>query len=154
MTDIRFGPSLKRRTRVGPAEIAAVVRGPEAAPPVLFLHGFPTHGWLWRKVLVELGDDVRALVPDLPGMKEAGLHEYNLEFWYGLFVPAGTPAPIVKKLHDAAVSAMQQPSVKAALARDGTEVSLSGSPEAFEKFLVEDGKFWVNLAKSANLKVD
>ena len=31
------------------------------------------------------------LVPDLPGMKEAGLPEYNLEFWYGMFVPAGTP---------------------------------------------------------------
>jgi tripartite-type tricarboxylate transporter receptor subunit TctC len=94
------------------------------------------------------------LVPDLPGMREAGLPDYNLEFWYGLFVPAGTPAPIVKKLHDAAVSAMQLPSVKAALARDGTEVSLSGSPENFEKFLAEDGKFWVNLAKNANLKVD
>ena len=94
------------------------------------------------------------LVPDLPGMKEAGLPDYNLEFWYGLFVPAGTPAPIVKKLHDAAVAAMQQPSVKAALARDGTEVSLSGSPENFEKFLADDGRFWVDLAKNANLKVD
>jgi hypothetical protein len=32
-----------------------------------------------------------------PGMKEAGLPEYNLEFWYGMFVPAGTPPAIVKK---------------------------------------------------------
>jgi tripartite-type tricarboxylate transporter receptor subunit TctC len=94
------------------------------------------------------------LVPDLPGMKEAGLPEYNLEFWYGLFVPVGTPAAIVKKLHDATVAAMQQPAVKAALEREGTEVSLSGSPEAFDKFLVEDSKFWVNLVKSAKVKVD
>ena len=49
-------------------------------------------------------------------MKEAGLPEYNLEFWYGMFVPAGTPAAIVKQIYDATVSAMQQPSVKAALA--------------------------------------
>ena len=49
---------------------------------------------------------------------------------------------------------MQQPSVKAILAREGTEVSLSASPEQFSAFLVEDDKFWVNLAKSANLKLE
>ncbi len=95
-----------------------------------------------------------ALVPGLPGMREAGLPAYNIEFWYGMFVPAGTPAAIVKRIHDATAIAMQQPSVKAALAREGTEVSLSGSPEQFNAFLVEDGKFWVNLVKSANVKVD
>jgi len=94
------------------------------------------------------------LVPDLPGMREAGIPEYNLEFWYGVFVPAGTPPDVVKKIHDAAVTAMQQPSVKAALEREGTEVSLSGSPEKFKAFLVEDSKFWVGLVKSANVKVD
>lgn len=94
------------------------------------------------------------LVAGLPGMKEAGLPEYNLEFWYGMFAPAGTPQPIVKKIYDATVAAMQQPSVKAALAREGTEVSLSVSPEQFNAFLVEDDKFWVNLAKTANVKVE
>jgi tripartite-type tricarboxylate transporter receptor subunit TctC len=94
------------------------------------------------------------LVPDVPGMREAGLPEYNLEFWYGMFVPAGTPAPIVRKVYEATISAMQQPAVKAALAREGTEVSLSPSPEAFGNFLLEDGKFWVGLVKSAKVKVE
>jgi len=94
------------------------------------------------------------LVPGLPGMREAGLPEYNLEFWYGMFVPAGTPQPIVRKIYDATITAMQQPSVKAVLAREGTEVSISASPEQFNAFLVEDDKFWVNLAKSANLKLE
>jgi tripartite-type tricarboxylate transporter receptor subunit TctC len=94
------------------------------------------------------------LVPGLPGMKEAGLPEYNLEFWYGMFVPAGTPQPIVRKIYAATVAAMQQPSVTAALAREGTEVSLSASPEEFNVFLVKDDKFWVNLARSANVKVE
>lgn len=94
------------------------------------------------------------LVPGLPGMREAGLPEYNIEFWYGLFVPAGTPPAIVKKIYDATATAMQQPSVKAALAREGTEVSLSASPTQFNSFLEEDGKFWVNLVKSANVKVE
>ena len=95
-----------------------------------------------------------ALVPGLPGMREAGLPEYNLEFWYGMFVPAGTPPAIVRKIYDATVAAMQQPSVKAALAREGTEVSVSASPEQFNDFLAEDGKFWVNLVKTAKVKVD
>jgi tripartite-type tricarboxylate transporter receptor subunit TctC len=95
-----------------------------------------------------------ALVPGLPGMREAGLPEYNLEFWYGMFVPAGTPAAIVKQVYEATVSAMQQPSVKAALAREGTEVSLSASPEQFNAFLADDGQFWVNLVKSAKVKIE
>lgn len=94
------------------------------------------------------------LVPDLPGMRESGLPEYNLEFWYGMFAPAGTPPVIVKKIYDATTAAMQQPAVRAALAREGTEVSLSASPEQFASFLAEDGKFWVNLVKSANVKIE
>lgn len=94
------------------------------------------------------------LVPQLPGMREAGLPEYDLEFWYGMFLPANTPAPILQKVFAATVAAMQKPSVKAALARDGTEVSLSASPADFGKFLEEDGKFWVGLVKSANVKVE
>lgn len=95
-----------------------------------------------------------ALVPDLPGMKEAGLPEYNLEFWYGVFLPAGTPPDIVRTIHDAAVAAMKQPSVAATLARQGTEVSLSGSPERFGEFLETDNRFWVGLVKSAKVTVD
>ena len=95
-----------------------------------------------------------ALVPGLPGMKEAGLPGYNLEFWYGMFLPAHTPPAVVKKVYDATVAAMQQPSVKASLARDGTEVSISTSPAQFDTFLAEDGRFWARLVKSANVKVD
>jgi tripartite-type tricarboxylate transporter receptor subunit TctC len=94
------------------------------------------------------------LVPDVPGMREAGLPEYDLEFWYGMFLPAGTPPAVTKAVYDAVRTAMEQPSVKAALAREGTEVSLSASADDFSKFLVDDSKFWVNLVKSANVKVD
>ena len=98
--------------------------------------------------------DGSALVPGVPGMAEAGLPDYAIEFWYGLFVPAGTPAPVVKKIFDAATVAMQQPSIKAALAREGTEVSLSASPEAFVAFLAEDAKFWAKLVKDAGVKLE
>jgi tripartite-type tricarboxylate transporter receptor subunit TctC len=71
-----------------------------------------------------------------------------------MFAPAGTPPAVVKKIYEATLAAMQQPSVKAALAREGTEVSTSGSPEQFKAFLAEDSRFWVDLVKNANVKVE
>ena len=94
------------------------------------------------------------LVPDLPGMKEAGLPDYKLDFWYGFFVPAGTPPQVIRKLFDATVAAVQRPEVKAALAREGTDVSLSANPADFAAFLKEDNRFWAKLAKDSGAKVD
>ncbi len=94
------------------------------------------------------------LAPGLPGMREVGLPDYAIEFWYGFFVPAGTPPAIVQTLFDATRSAMQQPSVKAALAREGTDVSLSESPQQFAEFLAADEKFWAGLVKSLEMKPD
>ena len=94
------------------------------------------------------------LVPELPGMEEAGLADYEMSFWYGFFVPAGTRPEIVRKLFDATASALQQPEVKQALAREGTETAASRSPEAFAAFLAEDAKFWVRLVKDSGAKMD
>jgi tripartite-type tricarboxylate transporter receptor subunit TctC len=95
-----------------------------------------------------------SLAPGLPGMREAGLPEYVIDFWYGFFVPTGTPAPIIQKIFEATQSTLQQPSIKAALAREGTDVSLSSSPAQFGVFLAQDEKFWVQLVKSANVGMD
>ncbi len=94
------------------------------------------------------------LMPDIPGMAEAGLPDYAISFWYGLFVPAGTPPEIVKKLFEATVAAAKRPEFKEALAREGTEVSISRSPEDFAAFLAEDAKFWVKLAKESGAKAE
>jgi tripartite-type tricarboxylate transporter receptor subunit TctC len=95
-----------------------------------------------------------ALMPEIPGMAEAGVPDYAIAFWYGLFVPAGTPPDIVKKLFDATLAAAREPAVKAALAREGTEVELSRSPEEFASFLAEDAKFWIKLAKESGATAD
>ena len=94
------------------------------------------------------------LMPDIPGMAEAGLPEYGISFWYGFFVPAGTPPDIVKKLFETITVAMQRPEVKATLAREGTEVTLSRSPEDFAAFLAEDVKLWERLAKESGATID
>ena len=95
-----------------------------------------------------------ALMPEIPGMAEAGVPDYAISFWYGLFVPAGTPPDIVKKLFNATIAAAQRPEFKEALAREGTEVALSRSPEDFAAFLADDAKFWVKLAKESGATAD
>ena len=94
------------------------------------------------------------LMPEVPGMIEAGVPEFSIAFWYGFFVPAGTPPEIVKKIFEATTIAAQRPEVKATLAREGTEVALSRSPEEFAAFLIEDAKLWVRLAKESGATAD
>ena len=49
--------------------------------------------------------------PDLPTVAESGLPGYDVETWYGLYLPAGTPKPIVDKLNLDVNAVLQQPSV-------------------------------------------
>ena len=94
------------------------------------------------------------LVPDVPGTAEAGLPAYSMSFWYGFFVPVGTPPEVMKKLFEATQQVMQRPEVKAALAREGTEVAMSKSPEDFAAFLTDDNRFWARLVKDVGIKAD
>lgn len=93
-------------------------------------------------------------VPGLPGMEEAGLPGYDLTFWYGFFVPAATPAEVIRKLYAATTQVLQRPELKQVFAREGTDVSASRSPEDFAAFLKEDAKLWQRLVKDTGAKVD
>ncbi len=106
------------------------------------------------KALAVTSPNGSALVPNVPGTIEAGLPSYSLSFWYGFFVPAGTPADISKKLFDATQAVMQRADVKAALAREGAEVAMSKSPEEFANFLVDDNRFWARLVKESGVKAE
>ena len=106
------------------------------------------------KALAVTSPNRSALVPDVPGTIEAGLAAYSMSFWYGFFVPVGTPPEVTKKLFEAAQQVMQRADVKAALAREGTEVALSKSAEEFASFLNDDNRFWAQLVKEAGVKAD
>ena len=93
-------------------------------------------------------------VPGLPGMGEAGLAGYDLTFWYGFFVPAGTPPDAIRKLFTATTQVLQRPDLKQLLAKEGTDVAGSKSPEEFAAFLREDAKLWQQLVKDTGAKVD
>jgi tripartite-type tricarboxylate transporter receptor subunit TctC len=94
------------------------------------------------------------LLPGIPGMGEAGLPDYEISFWYGFFVPAGTPAEVVRKLFDATSQVLKQPETARILAREGTETASSTSPEEFTDFLGQDAKLWARLVKDSGAKAD
>ena len=94
------------------------------------------------------------LVPGLPGMEEAGLAGYEISFWYGFFVPAGTSPEVVKKLFEATTAALRQPEVGQMFAREGTETAASRSSEEFAAFLAEDARLWARLVKESGAKID
>lgn len=74
---VSHGAPLKRSIRVGQAEIAYLEEGHPEAPPVVYLHGYPTHAFLWRHVMHEMGDDVRSLAPDLLGLGDTVVSPYE-----------------------------------------------------------------------------
>jgi len=94
------------------------------------------------------------LVAGVPGMGEAGLPDYEISFWYGFFVPAGTPADAVRKLFAATEQVLKLSETAKILAREGTETSSSTSPEDFGAFLNEDAKLWARLVKESGAKAD
>jgi tripartite-type tricarboxylate transporter receptor subunit TctC len=61
---------------------------------------------------------------------------------------------VVRKLFDATNQVLKLPEIARMLARDGTEISGSGSPEDYAAFLATDAKLWERIVKEGNIKAD
>jgi tripartite-type tricarboxylate transporter receptor subunit TctC len=94
------------------------------------------------------------LIAGVPGMGEAGLPGYEIGFWYGLFVPAGTPPGVVRRLFEATSQVVKAPETARLLAREGTETAGSASPGEFASFLAQDAKLWARLVKESGAKAE
>jgi tripartite-type tricarboxylate transporter receptor subunit TctC len=106
------------------------------------------------RALATTSREATPLIPGVPGMGEAGLPDYEIGFWYGFFVPAGTPPDIVRRLFEATTQVLKAPETGRVLAREGTETAGSASPEDFARFLAEDAKLWARLVKESGAKAD
>jgi tripartite-type tricarboxylate transporter receptor subunit TctC len=93
-------------------------------------------------------------VPGIPGAEEAGLPGYDFTFWFGLFVPAGTPPAVVKRLHEAAVKGLAKQEVKEKIALQGMDAAPSASPEAFEAEVKAEAPMWEKLVRESGAKVE
>jgi tripartite-type tricarboxylate transporter receptor subunit TctC len=90
------------------------------------------------RVLAHWGEGRLAALPEVPSFKELGV-PISYSQWAGLFVPAGTPEPVVAKLRQAAKAAAEDARAKQALAAAGTAFQYQDAPE-FERFVQADAR--------------
>jgi tripartite-type tricarboxylate transporter receptor subunit TctC len=91
-----------------------------------------------------------ALAPDIPAIAEE-LPNYELIAWFALVAPAGTPAPVVSRLHDVTVKALAKPEVGARFAALGTDVAPL-NPDELGAFIRSETEKWAKMAKEAGIQ--
>lgn len=93
------------------------------------------------------------LMPDVPSVAELGYPGYELNQWHGLLAPAGTPEPVVQKLHEAVEKIIARDDVKAKLASLGYTVAHDG-PAQFQTMINADIDRFRELAQKIGLKIN
>ena len=97
------------------------------------------------RVLAHWGTTKLETLPDVPSLKQSG---YDAEYaqWSGLFVPAGTPEPIVQRLRAAAKAAANDPKVQEVILKAGSPIMYEDAPE-FEQYVHNDVKRMSSVVK-------
>src|SRR5438045_1350823 len=94
-----------------------------------------------------------ALMPELPTMSEAGVPGFDSTAWFALFGPAGLPAEIRTRLHEAAVAAVKAADARERLAAAGAEISGAGGDELASLIRGDIAK-WGRVVKTGNIKAE
>jgi len=92
-------------------------------------------------------------LPDVPTMAEAGLPGFQMQSWFGLLAPAGTPRPIISRLNAETNKALNTPEMKSAIATMGANV-MSGSPEQFADHIKSEIGRIGEIVKAAGIKAE
>jgi tripartite-type tricarboxylate transporter receptor subunit TctC len=91
------------------------------------------------------------VLPAVPTIAESGLPKYEALGWYVLMVRAGTPAPILARIHGGIVGALKDAAVRERLIKDGAEV-VGNTPDEAARFLKAEIARWGAVVKSAGIK--
>ena len=92
-------------------------------------------------------------LPDVPTIAEAGVPGYEATSWFGMFAPAGTPKPVLDKLHAALIKVLNQADVKKKIAEQGGDV-VAETPEQFAAFIKAETAKWGKVVKDSGATVD
>lgn len=91
------------------------------------------------------------LFPNVPTISEAGVKNYEVYEWNGMFVPSTTPAEIVTRLNTAVREVLAMPEVKARFDALGSEI-VGSQPDEFRKRLAAESARWAETIKAADIK--
>jgi tripartite-type tricarboxylate transporter receptor subunit TctC len=96
-----------------------------------------------------------AQLPDLPALRETmpELASYDVSTWFGMFLPAGTPAPVVRSLNAEIVSLVERPETRERFAQMGG-VPAASTPEKFQEFVTAEIRKWSEVIRREGLQID
>jgi tripartite-type tricarboxylate transporter receptor subunit TctC len=108
------------------------------------------------KAIAILGRNGSPIVPNLKSAHQQGLTDFDVGIWNALFLPKGTPKPIIQKLHDAAVGTMNTPEVAARMREFGADFvpSERRSPEYLQKFVESEIAKWAGPIKALDVTAE
>jgi tripartite-type tricarboxylate transporter receptor subunit TctC len=92
-------------------------------------------------------------IPDVPTVAESGYKDFDVATWYGLFMPAGTPAAIVNTVNTKVNELLATADVKAAILAQGAEPQAM-KPEAFANLLKTDYAKWKGIVQASGAKIE
>ena len=92
-------------------------------------------------------------LPDVPTIDELGIKGFDATTWHGLVAPAGTPADVIKILHQAVVEALKDPGVQHSLDELGVDVA-SDTPEQFAAYIRSEIPKWAAVIKVSGAKLE
>jgi tripartite-type tricarboxylate transporter receptor subunit TctC len=103
------------------------------------------------RVLGVANEERTPLYPQAPTLRESGLPSVVGYGWYGLMLPAGTPAAIVRRLNTEANATLSDPAIRKRVDALGLQVR-GGSPAEFAAFIEAETKKWAQVIQTANIK--
>jgi tripartite-type tricarboxylate transporter receptor subunit TctC len=92
-------------------------------------------------------------MPELPTIAESGVPGFEATGWNGLLVPAGTPAPIIAKLHDSFVAALKTPTLRERLIEQAYD-PVGSTPAAFAAFIAAETAKWGKVIQESGARLD
>ncbi|MDB5809575.1 MAG: hypothetical protein JWN94_1697 [Betaproteobacteria bacterium] len=94
-----------------------------------------------------------AAMPELPTIAESGYAGYEASSWQGIVTIAGTPQPVMRRLHAEIVKALQSPEAKSQIGGQGSEI-VANTPREFSGFIQEELDKWSKVIKTAAIRAD
>lgn len=105
------------------------------------------------RALAVLADQRFASLPEVPTMSEAGFPGFNVVAWFGMFAPAGTPAPIVNRINRELVAVLNRPELRERGAELGIEI-FGSTPRELDEYVKSQIALWAQLTADAGLKAE
>jgi tripartite-type tricarboxylate transporter receptor subunit TctC len=138
----------------GTAQAVTDILGGQIEAMFLPIHVALPHVKTGKLVALGIGSDKRhPLLPELPTLKEAKAGDVNVDMWFGIFAPPGTPPAEVQKLNQELRDILASPEVRTAFSTQGMDPA-SSSPEEFRRLVSRDADRWAGLIRTAKIKAD